>query len=68
MTYQELPELLTMKQACQLLSVHPNTLRNWEREGKISTIRLGSRRDRRFSKTGIWQLAQPAESAIASSF
>ena len=63
MTYQELPELLTMKQACQLLSVHPNTLRNWEREGKLYAVRLGSRRDRRFPKTGILQLVNPASLA-----
>jgi excisionase family DNA binding protein len=66
MTYQELPELLTMKQACQLLSVHPNTLRNWEKEGKISTVRLGSRRDRRFPKTGIWQMTHPVQNTTAA--
>jgi excisionase family DNA binding protein len=66
MTYQELPELLTMKQACQLLSVHPNTLRNWEREGRISAVRLGSRRDRRFPKVGIWQMTNPFQNTIAT--
>lgn len=28
--------------AAELLGVHPNTLRNWDREGKISTIRTPS--------------------------
>jgi predicted site-specific integrase-resolvase len=27
------------KKACEKLGVHPNTLRNWDREGKIKTIR-----------------------------
>jgi hypothetical protein len=33
--------------------------------GKISAVRLGSRRDRRFPKTGIWQLTLPTQSLIA---
>jgi excisionase family DNA binding protein len=60
MTFQELPELLTMKQACLLLSVHPNTLRNWEREGKLKAVRIGDRRDRRFLKASIWSMLSPA--------
>jgi excisionase family DNA binding protein len=53
-----LPELLTIKEAARLMSVHPNTLRNWEREGRIQAIRIGSRRDRRYPKQVIWQLCQ----------
>ncbi len=40
--------LITMKEACDILKVHPNTLRNWERDGKIKSVRIGSRRDRRY--------------------
>jgi excisionase family DNA binding protein len=58
MTYQEMPELLTIKQASQLINVHPNTLRNWERDGKISAVRIGSRRDRRFHKQTLWSMSQ----------
>jgi len=53
MTYQELPELLTIKQASQLINVHPNTLRNWEKEGKLTAVRIGTRRDRRFVKSSM---------------
>lgn len=53
-----LPELLTIKQAAAALSVHPNTLRNWERDGRIDSVRIGTRRDRRFSKDVIWGLMQ----------
>ncbi len=52
----ELSELLTIKEAAKLINVHPNTLRNWEKEGKIQAVRIGSRRDRRYSKNVIWQL------------
>ena len=58
MTYQELPELLTIKQAANFINVHPNTLRNWEKNGQISAIRIGSRKDRRFPKTVLWKLSQ----------
>ncbi len=66
MTYNsELPELLTIKEAAKLIHVHPNTLRNWEREGKISAVRIGSRRDRRYPKQLIWQMCQITAPAIA---
>lgn len=59
MTYNsELQELLTIKEAAKLINVHPNTLRNWEREGKIQAVRIGSRRDRRYPKQLIWQMCQ----------
>lgn len=40
--------LLNIRQACKILNVHPDTLRRWEKEGKINSLRLGSRRDRRY--------------------
>lgn len=45
-----------MKDATHFLHVHPNTLRNWERQGMIEAVRLGKRRDRRFSKDLIGRL------------
>src|ERR1022692_238287 len=48
MSYKEPSELLTIQQACSLINVHPNTLRNWERKGNISALRIGSRHDRRY--------------------
>ena len=63
MTLQELPELLTIKQASQLMNVHPNTLRNWEKDGRLQTVRIGTRRDRRFLKSSIWQMFHPEDAA-----
>lgn len=54
----EFPQLLTIKEAAKLINVHPNTLRNWEKDGKIEAVRIGSRRDRRYPKEIIWQLCQ----------
>jgi excisionase family DNA binding protein len=64
MTLQELPELLTLKQASALINVHPNTLRNWEREGKVKAVRIGTRRDRRFLKASVWNIYQPVAKEI----
>ena len=42
MSQKELPELLTLKQACELLQVHPNTLRNWGKNGTLKAVVLDS--------------------------
>jgi len=47
MSQKELPELLTLKQACELLQVHSNTLRNWDKSGTLKSIRIGERKLRR---------------------
>ena len=59
MSFEELPELLTIKDASKLLNVHANTLRNWEKEGLINVVRIGPRRDRRYEKLVIKKIMQP---------
>ena len=49
-------ELISLREASDLLGVHPNTLRHWETKGVIHSIRLGSRKDRRFARTEIDRL------------
>ncbi len=56
MSFEELPELLTIKEVSHLLNVHANTLRNWEREGLINVVRIGPRRDRRYEKQVIEEM------------
>lgn len=52
----ELPELLTLKQTCELLQVHPNTLRQWDEKGILKAVRFGARKDRRYKKEDIEKL------------
>lgn len=66
MPQNQMPELLTLKEACELLRVHANTLRNWERDGKLQTIRIGARRDRRFTKASLEQFFQTSNQVIAA--
>jgi hypothetical protein len=56
MSFEELPELLTIKDVTHLLNVHANTLRNWEKEGLIQVIRIGPRKDRRYKKDIIQKM------------
>lgn len=49
-------EILTLKQACELLNCHPNTLRNWDNKNILKAIRFGSRGDRRYKRDQILKL------------
>jgi len=53
MNIDQLPEYLTLKQACELLQVHPNTLRNWDKKGILKASRIGERGIRRYKKTDL---------------
>lgn len=51
-----LPDILTLQQACDVLNVHPNTLRNWDNEGVLKAIRYGKRGDRRYHKDAVLKI------------
>jgi len=53
---QPIPELITLKEACDLLKVHPNTLRQWDKKGILVAVRFGERKDRRYYKKDILRL------------
>jgi excisionase family DNA binding protein len=47
-TKSELPKLLTIRQAAEILNVHVETLRRWDKSGKLKAIRINKRGDRRY--------------------
>lgn len=53
---KELPELLTLQEACDILKCHPNTLRQWDKKGILIAVRFGERKDRRYRKEDILKL------------
>jgi len=42
-----------MKETRELLKVHANTLRQWDKKGILKAVRFGARRDRRYKKEDI---------------
>ena len=53
MNIDDLPEILTLTQVCKILNVHPNTLRNWDKNGQLKAIRMGVKRIRRYRKADV---------------
>lgn len=51
-----MPELLTLAEACGVLKVHPNTLRQWDAKGILTAIRIGTKRVRRYDKENILKM------------
>ena len=49
----DLPEYLTLKEVSELLKVHENTLRNWDKDGILKANRIGVRKLYRYKKEDI---------------
>ncbi len=50
---KQLPDLLTLKEACEILRCHPNTLRQWDKKGILVAVRFGERKDRHYHRKDI---------------
>jgi excisionase family DNA binding protein len=48
-----LPKLLTIRQAAEILNVHVETLRRWDKSGKLKASRINDRGDRRYNPKDI---------------
>lgn len=48
-----LPKLLTIRQAAEILNVHVETLRRWDKSGKLKATRINERGDRRYKQEDI---------------
>lgn len=49
----EISQLITLKEACEILKVHPNTLRQWDNKGILKAVRLGIKRIRKYRREDI---------------
>jgi len=50
---KDTPDLITLKEACDILRCHPNTLRQWDRKGILVAFRFGERKDRRYNRKDV---------------
>jgi len=53
-----LPKLLTVRQAAEILNVHVETLRRWDKSGKLKAIRINKRGDRRYKPEDLEKLME----------
>ncbi len=58
-------DYLTIKEAAAFLGVSPNTLRNWERNGKIATYRHPINHYRLYKKTELEALLAAIEASVS---
>ena len=49
----KISELLTLKEASEVLKVHTNTLRDWDKKGILKAVRIGIKRNVRYRKNDI---------------
>lgn len=55
-------KLLKISEAAEILNVHPNTLRKWDKKGILKAVRFGERKDRRYRKEDIENLIKKQKS------
>lgn len=48
-------ELLTIQETADMLGVHAETLRRWDRSGKLKAVIVSDRGDRRYEKSAVLQ-------------
>lgn len=53
---KQLNDLLTIQEAAIMLGVHPETLRRWDRSGKLKAVKVNERGDRRYAKSDLLKL------------
>lgn len=49
----KISKLLKIREAAEILSVNPETLRRWDRSGKLKAIIISKRGDRRYKQEDI---------------
>lgn len=46
-------KLISIREAARILQVNPQTLRRWDKAGKLKSVRVGSRNDRKYKPSDI---------------
>jgi excisionase family DNA binding protein len=56
--------MLTVREVARIFHVHPNTLRRWSNEGRITACRINPRGDRRFDRSEITRFLAELDSQL----
>ena len=59
-----MPELLSIGQVAEIFSIHPDTLRNWEKDGTLVPLRAGKRGDRKYRPQDIQSIVDKMGSKL----
>ena len=51
-------KLLKIREAAEILNVNPETLRRWDRSGKLKAIIISERGDRRYREEDIEKISK----------
>ena len=51
-------KILTIREVSELFGVHQQTLRRWDEQGKLKSIRVGKKGHRKYRKTDIDKLLE----------
>lgn len=49
-------KLITIREAAEMLGVHLETLRRWDNEGKLKSVRVGDKGHRKYRLSSIEQV------------
>lgn len=49
-------KLIRIREAAEMLGVNPETLRRWDRQGRLKAVKIGKRGDRRYELARIERL------------
>ena len=58
---ESIEEYLTLEEVSNILKVHKNTLRNWDNDGTLKAIRVGTKRIRRYKYSDVKNFIEKAE-------
>jgi len=51
-------KLISLQEASRILGVNPQTLRRWDKSGRLKAMRVGNRRDRKYKLLDLVEILE----------
>lgn len=61
---KESTDLITIQEAAEMLGLHPETLRRWDRSGRLKAVKVNERGDRHYVKEEVLKLLKKYTTAV----